>query len=49
MHVYALERPGLEERGRVERMRREVKLALSHTLRRDNQEGLLHKVSEEYR
>ncbi|XP_023657201.1 nuclear receptor ROR-alpha A isoform X2 [Paramormyrops kingsleyae] len=38
------ERPGLEERGRVERMRREVKLALSHTLRRDNQEGLLHKL-----
>ncbi|XP_048882347.1 nuclear receptor ROR-alpha A isoform X3 [Brienomyrus brachyistius] len=38
------ERPGLEERGRVERMRREVELVLSHTLRRDNQEGLLHKL-----
>ncbi|KAG7469489.1 hypothetical protein MATL_G00129370 [Megalops atlanticus] len=38
------DRPCLEERGRVERVRKEVELALSHTLHRDNQEGLLHKL-----
>ncbi|XP_061117691.1 nuclear receptor ROR-alpha A isoform X2 [Conger conger] len=38
------DRPCLEERGRIERVRKEVELALSHTLRRDNQEGLLHKL-----
>ncbi|KAG9345369.1 hypothetical protein JZ751_009916, partial [Albula glossodonta] len=39
-----VDRPSLEERGRVERVRKEVELALSHTLHRDNQEGLLHKL-----
>ncbi|KAJ8290035.1 hypothetical protein GJAV_G00008000 [Gymnothorax javanicus] len=38
------DRPCLEERGRVERVRKEVELALNHTLRRDNQEALLHKL-----
>lgn len=38
------DRPCLEERGRVERARKEVELALNHTLRRDNQEALLHKL-----
>ncbi|KAL4646688.1 nuclear receptor ROR-beta-like isoform X2 [Arapaima gigas] len=38
------DRPCLEERGRVERARKEVELALSHTLHRDNQDGLIHKL-----
>ncbi|KPP65418.1 hypothetical protein Z043_116167 [Scleropages formosus] len=38
------DRPCLEERGRVERVKKEVELALSHTLHRDNQEGLMNKL-----
>ncbi|KAK2903344.1 hypothetical protein Q8A67_008057 [Cirrhinus molitorella] len=38
------DRPCLEDRERVQRVRRDVELALSHILLRDNQESLLHKL-----
>ncbi|XP_026084187.1 nuclear receptor ROR-alpha-like [Carassius auratus] len=38
------DRPCLEDRERVQRVRRDVELALSHILHRDNQESLLHKL-----
>ncbi|KAF5907706.1 nuclear receptor ROR-alpha-like, partial [Clarias magur] len=37
------DRPCLEDRDRVLRVRKDVELALSHILHRDNQESLLHK------
>lgn len=43
MCVYT-DRPCLEDRDRVLRVRKDVELALSHILHRDNQESLLHKV-----
>ncbi|XP_055780484.1 nuclear receptor ROR-gamma-like [Salvelinus fontinalis] len=38
------DRPCIEDRGRVHRMRRDLELCLSHMLRRDNQESLQHKL-----
>uniref|UniRef100_A0A8C2JET7 RAR-related orphan receptor C n=1 Tax=Cyprinus carpio TaxID=7962 RepID=A0A8C2JET7_CYPCA len=38
------DRPCLEDRERVQRVRRDVELALRHILHRDNQESLLHKL-----
>uniref|UniRef100_A0A673HYH7 Nuclear receptor ROR-alpha-like n=1 Tax=Sinocyclocheilus rhinocerous TaxID=307959 RepID=A0A673HYH7_9TELE len=38
------DRPCLEDRERVQRVRRDVELALSHILHKDNQESLLHKL-----
>ncbi|XP_067305260.1 nuclear receptor ROR-alpha B isoform X2 [Pseudorasbora parva] len=38
------DRPCLEDRERVQKVRRDVELALSHILHRDNQESLLHKL-----
>ncbi|XP_043089356.1 nuclear receptor ROR-alpha A-like [Puntigrus tetrazona] len=38
------DRPCLEDRERVQRVRRDVELALSHILHRDNQESLLLKL-----
>ncbi|XP_066538922.1 nuclear receptor ROR-alpha A isoform X2 [Hoplias malabaricus] len=38
------DRPCLEDRDRVLRVRKEVEMALSHILHRDNQESLLHKL-----
>ncbi|XP_062395152.1 nuclear receptor ROR-alpha A isoform X2 [Sardina pilchardus] len=40
------DRPGLEDRGRVQRMRKDIELALRHILHRDNQESLLHRLSQ---
>ncbi|KAJ8004982.1 hypothetical protein DPEC_G00141920 [Dallia pectoralis] len=38
------DRPCLEDRGRVYRLRRELEFGLNHMLHRDNQESLLHKL-----
>ncbi|KAL0985385.1 hypothetical protein UPYG_G00156220 [Umbra pygmaea] len=38
------DRPCLEDRGRVYRLRRDLELGLNHVLHRDNQESLLHKL-----
>ncbi|KAL2084119.1 hypothetical protein ACEWY4_019637 [Coilia grayii] len=38
------DRPGLEDRGRVQRLRKDIELALSHILHRDNQESLVHRL-----
>ncbi|XP_060937401.1 nuclear receptor ROR-alpha B [Limanda limanda] len=38
------DRPCLEDRGRVQRVQRSVESGLRHILRRDNLEGLLHKL-----
>ncbi|KAK3572082.1 hypothetical protein QTP86_022312 [Hemibagrus guttatus] len=38
------DRPCLEDRDRVLRVRKDVELALTHILHRDNQESLLHKL-----
>lgn len=38
------DRPCLEDRGRVHRMRKDLEGCLSHMLRRDNQESLEHKL-----
>ncbi|XP_028971231.1 nuclear receptor ROR-alpha A isoform X1 [Esox lucius] len=38
------DRPCLEDRGRVYRLRKDLELALNHMLHRDNQESLLHKL-----
>lgn len=40
------DRPCLEDRGRVQRVQRSVELGLRHILQRDNQESLMHKVSD---
>lgn len=40
------ERPGLEDRGLVQRMRKDIELVLTHILPRDNQENLLHRLHE---
>ncbi|XP_030639631.1 nuclear receptor ROR-alpha A [Chanos chanos] len=40
------DRPCLEERGRVQRVRKDVELALSHILHRDNQQSLQSKLYE---
>ncbi|KAA0702994.1 Nuclear receptor ROR-alpha [Triplophysa tibetana] len=40
------DRPGLENREKVQRARRDVELALSQILHRDNQETLLHKLNQ---
>ncbi|KAK0147839.1 Nuclear receptor ROR-alpha [Merluccius polli] len=37
-------RPSLEDRGRAQRVQRDLELALTHILHRDNQESLLHKL-----
>ncbi|XP_029360282.1 nuclear receptor ROR-alpha A isoform X2 [Echeneis naucrates] len=38
------DRPCLEDRGRVQRVQRNVELGLTHILHRDNQDNLLHKL-----
>lgn len=38
------DRPCLEDRGRVQRVQRSVESGLTHILRRDNQESLMHKL-----
>uniref|UniRef100_A0A8C4GSW1 RAR-related orphan receptor C n=1 Tax=Dicentrarchus labrax TaxID=13489 RepID=A0A8C4GSW1_DICLA len=38
------DRPSLEDRSRVQRVQRSVELGLTHILRRDNQESLMHKL-----
>ncbi|KAM9851666.1 nuclear receptor ROR-alpha A [Aulostomus maculatus] len=38
------DRPCLEDRGRVQRVQRNVELGLTHILRRDSQESLMHKL-----
>uniref|UniRef100_A0A3P9I7W4 RAR-related orphan receptor C n=1 Tax=Oryzias latipes TaxID=8090 RepID=A0A3P9I7W4_ORYLA len=40
----SLDRPCLEDRGRVQRVQRSVELGLTHILHRDNQENLMHKL-----
>lgn len=40
-----LDRPCLEDRGKVQRVQRTVELCLRHILQRDNQESLMPKVS----
>ncbi|XP_070691322.1 nuclear receptor ROR-alpha B isoform X2 [Pempheris klunzingeri] len=40
------DRPCLEDRGRVQRVQRSVEIGLSHILHRDNQESLMHKLSQ---
>ncbi|XP_076135846.1 nuclear receptor ROR-alpha A isoform X1 [Alosa pseudoharengus] len=40
------DRPGLEDRGRVQRMRKDIEQALSHILHREPQESLLHRLDE---
>lgn len=42
---YSADRPCLEDRSRVQRVQRSVELGLRHILLRDNQEGLMHKVT----
>ncbi|XP_077432468.1 nuclear receptor ROR-alpha A isoform X2 [Vanacampus margaritifer] len=38
------DRPCLEDRGRVQRVQRSVELGLTHILRRDNRDSLMHKL-----
>ncbi|CAL8247221.1 unnamed protein product [Lota lota] len=40
------DRPSLEDRGRAHRVQKELELALTHILHRDNQESLLHKLPQ---
>nr|XP_046255921.1 nuclear receptor ROR-alpha A isoform X1 [Scatophagus argus] len=40
------DRPCLEDRSRVQRVQRSMELGLRHILHRDNQESLLHKLSQ---
>lgn len=42
---FSADRPCLEDRSRVQRVQRSVELGLRHILLRDNQEGLMHKVT----